>query len=399
MTPHGGYLTPKQSAAERGSLRPHERFTPGPAPDRSRRRLGAALFAIAIVGGLLLNAQFFGIEIFGSKRPPAVMANAMLAGAVPAFAMLLVYLPVPSVLDRFDPEPWWCVLMAFLWGAIVATGVAGFANAFVHLHVATAYGPRAGQLAATLISAPVSEEIMKGMVVLGFFVFLRREFDGVVDGIVYAIFSALGFAAVENVSYYARAALEGQDVFASTFVLRGIVAPWGHPLYTSMTGIGIGLARESHSAALRVAGPIVGLALAIVLHATWNYVPNLGADVFLVSLLFWFAFVGVFSIIVVALVVRKGRTIRAYLRDEVLVGNMSQAELALVTSAFGSARTYFMPKGALRRKFIRATARLALCKWHTARAMKGKKRTFSIDFIAPLRAEMKRLRELIEAPP
>ena len=42
--------------------------------------------------------------------------------------MLLLYLPVPSVLDRFDPEPWWCLAMAFFWGAIVATGVAGFAK-------------------------------------------------------------------------------------------------------------------------------------------------------------------------------------------------------------------------------------------------------------------------------
>jgi RsiW-degrading membrane proteinase PrsW (M82 family) len=326
------------------------------------------------------------------------MAEAMIAGAIPAFAMLLIYLPVPRILDRFDPEPWWCLLMAFAWGAIVATGVAGFVNTVVHVAVANAAGEQTGRLVATVISAPVSEEIMKSMIVWGFFFFLRREFDGVVDGIIYATFSALGFAAVENVSYYARAALQGQDVFASTFFLRGIVAPWGHPLYTSMTGIGIGLARESESAFVRFVGPFAGLGVAMALHATWNFVPNLGLKTFLVSLLFWFAFVGVFLVIVVSLVVRKGRTIREFLKDEVAMGNLTQQEMMLVTSAFGRMRTYGMRRGSLWRRFIRATARLALCKWHTARAMKGRKGTISLEFIAPLREEMKQLRAEIYAP-
>ncbi|NUP11870.1 MAG: PrsW family intramembrane metalloprotease [Polyangiaceae bacterium] len=403
MTPYGGGPPHPRHASAHPSHRPPGAFVHvapsplDPQPDRVRRRVGAVLYVLALLAGIVLNALFFILEIFASKRPPDVVAQAMLAGAVPAFAMLFVYLPVPSVLDRYDPEPWWCLLMAFAWGALVATGVAGFVNSFVHMFVANASGAKAGHLAAAVISAPISEEIMKSMIVWGFFFFLRREFDGVVDGIIYATFSALGFAAVENVSYYARAALEGQDVFAATFVLRGIVAPWGHPLYTSMTGIGIGLARESSSGLVRFFAPFGGLALAIALHAIWNFVPNLGANVFLVSLLFWFAFVGTFFVIVIALVIRKGRTIRNFLRDEIILGNITPAELALVTSAFGRARTYFMPKGSLWRRFIRAAARLALCKWHTARAIKGKKRTISIEFIAPLRDEMKRLRAEIYA--
>ena len=66
------------------------------------------------------------------------------------------------------------------------------------------------------------------------------------DGIIYATFCALGFAAVENISYYARS--EAHNALAATFFVRGILAPWGHPLYTSMTGIGFGLSRESTGA-------------------------------------------------------------------------------------------------------------------------------------------------------
>lgn len=397
MTPYGGRPGHPQVGPNPYQASANLSPTGNRDPDRTRRRVGAVLYTLAMIGGVILNVLFVVLEIFGTKKPPGVVASAMLAGAIPAFAMLLVYLPIPRILDRYDPEPWWCLAMAFAWGAFVATGVAGFVNTVVAVAVTNAAGAQAGELAATVISAPVSEEIMKSMIVWSFLFFLRREFDGVVDGIIYATFAALGFAAVENVSYYARAALEGKDVFAATFVLRGIVAPWGHPLYTSMTGIGIGIARESSSTVVRVLAPIGGLCVAILLHATWNFVPQLGVSVFLVSLLFWFAFVSIFFVIVIVLVRRKGQTIREYLKDEVAIGNMTPQELALVTSALGRWKTFFMPKGGVWRDFIRASARLALCKWHTARAMKGKKRTISIEFIAPMREEMRRLRAQLYA--
>ncbi len=369
-----------------------------PENDRGRLVGGAILYALGIVLGLVLNVLFFSLEIFGGRRPPEEMAEAMAFGAVPAFVMLLLYLPVPVVLDRFDPEPWWGVAMAFAWGALVATGAAGFINSSVHAALAATRGPAFASFVTTVYCAPVTEEVLKGTLLVGYLYFLKREFDGTVDGIIYAVFCALGFAAVENVSYYARAALEGRDVFKATFFLRGIVAPWGHPLYTAMTGIGVGIARESTRTWVKIVAPTVGLTAAILLHAIWNYVPHLGGDVFVVSLLFWFGFVGIFTVIVVVLVIRKGRTIREFLADEVAIGNLTQAEVLWMTGPFGRARTYLMPKGPLWRQLIRASARLALCKWHTARAVRGKKRTFSIEYIAPLRAEVKRIRQELRGP-
>src|SRR5262249_38140325 len=150
---------------------------------------------------------------------------------------------------------------------------------------------------------------------------LRREFDGVVDGIIYATFCALGFAAVENVIYYARAAIQDGNILAKTFVLRGVLAPWGHPLYTSMTGIGFGVARETTQTWVKVLAPLAGFCLGVLLHATWNFVPQaFGTEVFLASLLLWFCFVAAFLVILIVLVVRKGRVIRQHLRDEVLMG-------------------------------------------------------------------------------
>ncbi len=89
---------------------------------------------------------------------------------------------------------------------------------------------------------------------------------------------------------------------------------------------------------------------------------------------------------------RKGRTIRDYLKDEVALGNLSQDELELICSPVGRLKCTFSWRGAPGRDFISAGARLALSKWHTARAMKGQKRTISADFIIPMRQEIKRLR-------
>jgi RsiW-degrading membrane proteinase PrsW (M82 family) len=361
----------------------------GRDPDRTRRQIGLVLWVLGIVAGVVMNILFFGLEILSAKRPD-VVAEAMIVGAIPAFGMLLFYLPIPAILDRADPEPWYFLAMAFLWGALFATGFAGFANTMFHVVMDGVVGGAAAEFLTPVFSAPLTEEFAKGLAVVGFFYFLRREFDGVVDGIIYAMMAALGFAAVENVAYYGRAALQGQDVFAMTFVIRGVVAPWGHPLYTSMIGIGIGVAREAESGAMRWLGPIGGWCAATFLHALWNFVPNLGAGVFFVSLLFWFLFVGVFLVIVIVLVRRKGRIIADFLRDEVLVGNLTAAEVKLITSTFG--RFTFNGK---RRDFIRAGARLALAKWHTTRAMKGRKATISVEFIGPMRQELARLRHAL----
>jgi len=167
-----------------------------------------------------------------------------------------------------------------------------------------------------------------------------------------------------------------------------------------MTGIGFGLARESSKTWVRVLAPLAGYMFGVTLHAIWNFVPTVIGEAFFLLLPVWFIFVFSFFAIIVALVVRKGRTIRRHLRDEVLLGNLSQDELELICSPVGRLKCTFSWRGSAGREFIRSGARLALSKWHTARAMKGQKMTISADFIVPMRQELKRLRgELIARMP
>lgn len=288
---------------------------PVPDPERNRRIVGLTLWILMMVVGAVLNIAFQFLEVFSAAKPGQMLA-AVMQGALFAFVPLCVYLSIPAVLDRYDPEPWWCLAMAFLWGAVVATGFAGFINTFVHVGVSAMAGEPVGEIVTKVVSAPLCEEFFKGLAVLGTFYFLHREFDGMVNGVIYATFCALGFAAVENVSYYAHAAVHHQ--FGMTFFIRGILAPWGHPLYTSMTGLGFGLSRESSRGAVRWLAPIGGYFVGVTLHAIWNFVPTvLGETGFWLLIPLWLLFVMAFFGMVVALVIRKGRTIRSFLRDEV----------------------------------------------------------------------------------
>jgi RsiW-degrading membrane proteinase PrsW (M82 family) len=368
---------------------PHDTSSNLPDPERGRRMFGLVLYILGMLSGaLLLLLLFFVLPAVMGVGPH--LSIAMLAGAILAFPMAIVYLTIPRLLDRYDPEPAYALIMALAWGGVAACGFSAVVNTLV--------GVVAGDLVSTVVSAPVVEEAMKGILVLGYYWFLRREFDGVIDGIIYATFVAIGFAAVENVIYYANAGMEsGGDAMLWTFALRGLLTPWGHPLYTSMIGIGVGIARETDKGWLRWIAPVVGYGAAVFLHALWNGsavgLGSLGAPgtlIFMASILLWLLFVLAFLAIVFALALRRGRIIRAHLVDEVALGHITRAELELVASAFGGLRAY-LRKGSQGVAFVRAVARLALSKWHSARAMRGKKHTVSMDFIAPLR---KRIREL-----
>lgn len=374
---------------------------PVTSADRTRRLIGFIFWGLGILGGGVLLLAFLLLPLFSSRDPFSVLVSMAIGGAI-AFPACFVYLWVPVLVDRYDPEPWWALGMAFLWGSITACGLSGWINtingelvySLTNKEVASAFG--------AVVSAPIVEEATKGIFVLGMLIFLRREFDGVVDGVIYSTFVALGFAATENVLYYGRSLQKGGfAALGVTVALRGLLAPWGHPLYTSMTGIGVGIARETNSTVLKFIAPVGGYICAVLLHAIWNGTATLSdylrmPELFLVSLVLWFAFLAVFGIIVVMLVRREGQIIRKHLQDEVLLGNLSKEELELVCSPFGRMKALMSRGGSSAKRFVDAASRLGLSKWHAGRAMQGQKRTISVDFIVPLRQEMARLRAEIQ---
>src|SRR5262249_30563684 len=158
--------------------------------------------------------------------------------------------------------------------------------------------------------------------------------------------AALGFAAVENILYYGQAArtelmTNEHGLFAGTFIVRGILAPWCHPLYTSMTGIGFGISRETNSSLLRWLAPLGGYLSAVFLHSAWNTAALVSNALVLLMLPLWLLFVASFGLLVIWLVARKGKIIQEFLQDEILMGVMTPWEVALVGSPVASFRATF----------------------------------------------------------
>jgi RsiW-degrading membrane proteinase PrsW (M82 family) len=354
------------------------------------------LWTLGILSGaaLILLGKFIP-PLFG-KDPIGHYMHMAVAMAL-AFPACFIYLWVPVLIDRYDPEPWWCLLIALLWGAFPADGFAFWMNTFNGQLAHEIGGKELAAFVGPVLSAPIVEEGLKGLGVFGIFLFLRRQFDGVVDGVVYATFIALGFAASENITYYTRFSESGGGAgLTRVFIIRGILSPWLHPLFTSMTGIGFGIARETSIGWLRWVAPVAGYVVAVTLHAIWNGTSWLGGvmriETFPIVFPLWILFVLAFGVVLIVLVAREGRIIRKFLEDEVLLGNMTRDEVALVTSPFGRIKALLFGGGLRGRKFVDAASRLALSKWHATRAMKGQKMTLSADFIVPLRQELHALR-------
>lgn len=368
-------------------------YNPDLDTGKAPRSLG--LGCLALFGGLL---AFMVLVLMVSNLGILPSFIGALAAFIPAVGYLLIFL----WLDRYDPEPLVPLVFAFGWGALFAILVSGIFNAVFGEAAMSALGSSTGDTLTGIISAPFIEEATKGLGVLVIWLAFRKEFDSVVDGIVYAGVVALGFAAVENVDYYGRSFIEGGSAgLAGTFLLRGVLAPFSHVLFTSMTGIGCGIARESHRALVKFLAPLAGYVAAMFLHALWNLLASFSSQVFFASYFIlqvplFLGFVG----LLVYLVKREGRILREALAQEVQRGLITQQQLDTVVSIFRRSNWVWSalgnaPQMNARREFLRAVAKLGLCYWHVARAVKAQSQTISFTLLPKLQAEVFRLRDQI----
>jgi len=337
---------------------------PHPAPRRAQPHRvltwGAATCGVL---SLLLIAAELG---------PAAFALGVAIAVVP----VPVYVVLALWLDRFEPEPAWTLAQTFAWGATVAVFLALMVNGLLQVLLDGAWGVEVGEVIGSVFTAPIVEELAKGVALLFLFSELRDEFDGVVDGVVYASMVGLGFAMVENVQYYGQAVAEGTESSVLTFVLRGLMAPFAHPLFTSMFGIGLGMVREGRSKARGWLVAAFGLAAAMGLHALWNLSASFeGWFLVLYLLVMVPAFVAVLWVVRTSLR-REGRVIREHLRHLVEIGALPAGELEClcgVRTRLGASATAFR-KGGLRRwrarrELHRIASELAFHRWRTARGL------------------------------
>ncbi|MFF9866696.1 MULTISPECIES: PrsW family intramembrane metalloprotease [unclassified Streptomyces] len=272
----------------------------------------------------------------------------------------LAMLPVPLLLgafrwlDRVDPGPWRNLIFAFSWGACAAALVAIIANTFAHRWIATATAdPSAADTLGATVIAPVVEESAKAAGVLLLFLFRRRDFGGIVDGVVIAGFTATGFAFTENILYLGNAFGEDQQigtsgfasVTAATFFVRIVMSPFAHPLFTVLTGIGCGIAALTarRKRVRRAALPLLGLVLAMGVHALWNGSAALGPwGFYAVYGMFMVPAFGLLTWLAIWTRQRELRTVSGELPAYAAAGWLSPAEPLALSSmrARGLARSY-----------------------------------------------------------
>ncbi len=284
------------------------------------------------------------------------------------FLPMLLFAYVVYWVDRYEKEPITLLGGVFLWGAIIAAGAAFVVNSFLGLGIYMFTGSQAfTELSTASVFAPIIEETLKGMACFFVFLFFRYEFDSVLDGIVYAAITAIGFAATENIYYIYNYGFQqnGVNGILYMFFIRVVLVGWQHPFYTAFIGIGLAISRLNRNNLIKVVAPIIGLGLAIFVHSFHNLISTLfqGFQSLAFSLIFdWSGWIAMLIFIVWALA-REQKWIVTQLPDEVANGVITPLQYKTACSAtaqtFARIEALFAGRYRLIDRFYLLTAELA----------------------------------------
>jgi RsiW-degrading membrane proteinase PrsW (M82 family) len=291
---------------------------PLPSPVRKVGAPLAAIITMGTVAGLIL------ILVTAVNPGGALLGFGLSTTAMTCVVVCYLWL------DRWEPEPPRLLIMAFLWGASVAVLLSVIFEQVIHTAIE---GPGTDPGFTTMAGvAPVIEEAAKGMFLVLMMTGRRRnELNTLTDCLVYAGVTAVGFAWLENIFYIAN----GESLGASlaTALVRLVIGPFAHPLFTTMTGIGVYYALKQRGAAGKAGAVLLGYLTAVVMHALWNGSALLGSKTYLGVYVVWM--MPVFALAIVLAVMsrrREGRVIAAKLPGMVSAGLLTPVEASWVGS-------------------------------------------------------------------
>lgn len=259
-------------------------------------------------------------------------------------AILLAFIPAFFFswfiywLDRYEKEPLGLLFATFFWGGFIAVIGAIIGSLVMDVGFSAALQDESlASFASMSITAPVTEEFWKGLAVLLIFFLFRKEFDSILDGVVYGAIVGLGFAATENVLYLFSAFAEGgwSGMFGLFFLRVGIFA-WGHASYTAFTGVGFAIARTNKNILVKLIAPIFGYMFAVFAHSFHNTAAQLinGLGSFVLTVLVeWFGLLVILGFIIWQIRREQG-LLKKHLIEEVNAGLISTAQYQTSVSFF-----------------------------------------------------------------
>ncbi len=203
--------------------------------------------------------------------------SAFTYGALFAFIPVIPLVAIFLWLDRLRPEPTGLIVVALLWGALIATYAALRLNGWLAGEVGDQYG---GSPRSAVFVAPWVEETAKSAVIFAIVWWRRHDFNSVTAGVIVGGLSGIGFAFTENIVYYGQVfqqtlTFRGENAVAldavrELFWWRGVAAPFVHPMFTMVTGLGIGIAVRHRHIGVRILAPAAAFCAAVLLHMGYN---------------------------------------------------------------------------------------------------------------------------------
>jgi protease PrsW len=260
----------------------------------------------------------------------AGLALSLVAAVIPT----VLYVLFIRWLDRYEKEPLTLAAAAFLWGSAPAVILSIIAELILGIPFS---GEGCTQLCIIVQSAaiaPVVEEVVKAIALLGLVLFFRHEFDGVLDGVIYGTLVGFGFAMTENFLYFIGSFAEGGwDGLWMTVVLRSGAFGLTHAFFSGLVGAGIGYGISQKPGSPRHTAPMLALAGAIGFHALHNFGVSIAAESplgFGLAIVNYTVGVLLLTIIVISSLIQQKRWIANELRDEIGVA-ITQGEYDLIT--------------------------------------------------------------------
>lgn len=240
---------------------------------------------------------------------------------------VFVYFLIIKGMDRYEPEPIWLLSAVFFWGAVVATLISivmnGIGEGVLSAALSAPENSQLVQSSTASFVAPFVEESAKGSGLLVLWLLSSvwlHEVDGPLDGAIYGGVIGLGFTLTEDVLYVGSAATHGGTQAFALYLVRTVAAGLSHASFTAMTGLGVGVAAESRSAALKILAPVAGWMSAVGLHFLHNFLVTFlydgGVGLLMKFLVFW-TFDLLFFTLIVTLAVRDRSIVLRGLIDEV----------------------------------------------------------------------------------
>jgi len=376
--------------------------------------IGVAILVISASITIILNS-ILGIAALTQNGTSSIIA----ALTIPIIPVVGIFLLV-NFMDRYEHEPWYLRLAAFLWGAIIAIPPALFIEGNVDRILQNLLDPNTTnemlRIALQGLNAGITEETIKGLGLLLLFFVLRDEFDDVVDGIIYGALIGAGFAMIENFRYFA---LDSKNFLVFLIVGRVILGWLGHSTFIACFGAALGYVRYTRVRWKQIAIPLLGFLIAVGMHTFFDFVDfqasaairNSGGNPTVVNYALiaivgnylppFLAQIGLLYILIMGLA-HETAIIREFLAVEVSNGIVTVGEYALLQNSFQrthAERQVFRRSGYkqwLRVKDLYQTEiGLAFRKWHVSMGDKPK-----LGYLQPedaYRQRIKRLRKEIRA--